>query len=106
MAKTHKRLGELLIQANAITPQDLSDAVDEQRRSGELLGATLVRMGVLSEAALMKALQSQLSTPLVDLAVEPADEQALALIKEDLARKYLAIPIRIDGRTTLVVAMA
>ena len=106
MGMPHKRLGELLIEANAITPQDLADAIEEQRRTGDLLGATLVRMGALSEPALMKVLQSQLGLPFVDLATEPADEQALSLIKEDLARKYVAIPLRIEGRSALVMAMA
>ncbi len=106
MPTAHKRLGELLVEANAITPQDLADAVAEQRKSGELLGATLIRMGVLSESALMKVLQSQLGMPLLDLDQESADEQALALIKEEIARKYTALPIRMDGRTSVVVAMA
>jgi type IV pilus assembly protein PilB len=106
MSKTYRRLGDMLVEADAITAQDLSNAIEQQRRSGELLGATLVRMGVLTESALMKVLESQLSMPLVDLNQETADEQALALVREELARKYTALPIRVDGRSTLVVAMA
>ena len=106
MAKPHKRLGDLLVEANCITPQDLDDAIVEQRRTGELLGAALIRMGVLSEQSLLKVLQVQLGLPFVDLQEESADEQALTLIKEDIARKYVALPLRIEGRSTLVVAMA
>ncbi|HEY3217086.1 MAG TPA: ATPase, T2SS/T4P/T4SS family [Candidatus Eisenbacteria bacterium] len=106
MTKEHKRLGDLLIEAELITPQDLSDAIAEQRRTGELLGATLIRMGRISEPVLMKHLQSQLGLPLVDLGQRVADEQALALIKEELARKYVALPLEIESRSTLVVAMA
>ena len=106
MATEHKRLGDLLIDENIITPQDLTDAIAEQRRSGELLGATLVRMGMVSESQLMKALQVQLGLPLMDLAEVVADEQALSLIKEDVARKYSALPLEIEGRKTLIVAMA
>jgi len=106
MSKPHKRLGDMLIEANVITPQDLSDAIQEQRRSGELLGATLVRLGILAETTLMKTLQEQLGLPLIDLNQESADEQALTLIREELARKYAALPMRVEGRSTLVVAMA
>ena len=105
MSKPHKRLGDMLIEANVITPQDLSDAIAEQRRSGELLGATLVRLGILAETTLMKTLEEQLGLPLIDLNQESADEQALALIREELARKYSALPVRIEGRSTLIVAM-
>ncbi|HYM81410.1 MAG TPA: ATPase, T2SS/T4P/T4SS family [Candidatus Limnocylindria bacterium] len=106
MPKEHKRLGELLIENQVITTQDLTDAIAEQRKSGELLGATLVRMGLVTEGVLMKHLQAQLGLTLVDLNDVVADEQAVALIKEELARKYLALPIEIEGRSTLVVAMA
>ena len=106
MAKAHKRLGDLLVEANCITSKDLADAIVQQRKTGELLGVTLIRMGVLSEQSLLKVLQVQLGLPFVDLQEEPADEQALTLIKEEVARKYVALPLRIEGRSTLVVAMA
>ncbi|NOT33985.1 MAG: Flp pilus assembly complex ATPase component TadA [Candidatus Eisenbacteria bacterium] len=105
MARDHKRLGDLLIDENILTPENLADAITEQRRSGELLGSTLVRMGLVTEHQLMKVLQLQLGLPLVDLAEVVADEQALSLIKEDLARKYSALPLELEGRKTLVVAM-
>ncbi|MFI5370403.1 MAG: ATPase, T2SS/T4P/T4SS family [Candidatus Eisenbacteria bacterium] len=106
MTHEHKRLGDLLIDENVITPQDLADAIDEQRKSGELLGATLVRMGLVTETQVARALQTQLGLPLVDLNEVVADEQAIALIKEELARKYAALPLEIEGRKTLLVAMA
>jgi type IV pilus assembly protein PilB len=106
MAREHKRLGDLLIEAKLISAQDLSNAIAEQRRSGELLGATLVRLGVVSEATLLRQLQAQLGLPLIDLLEVTADEQALALVREELARRYVALPIEIEGRSSLVVAMA
>jgi type IV pilus assembly protein PilB len=106
MAREHKRLGDLLIEAKLITPKNLTDAIDQQRRTGELLGATLVRMGLVAEGTLLKHLQQQLGLPLLDLGEVTADEQALTLVREDLARKYVALPIEIEGRSSLIVAMA
>jgi type IV pilus assembly protein PilB len=106
MTNEHRRLGDLLIGENVITPQDLTDAIEEQRRTGELLGATLVRMGLVTETQLAKALQIQLGLPLIDLDQVPADEHALALVTEELARKYAALPLEIEDRRTLRVAMA
>ena len=103
--KAHKRLGELLIEAKAISQQDLAAAISEQRKTGDLLGATLIRMGVLTEPALMKVLQAQLGMPLIDLNEDAADEQAISLIKEQMARKYVALPMRTESRN-LIVAMA
>jgi type IV pilus assembly protein PilB len=106
MASEHKRLGDMLLDAKAITSDQLETAITEQRRTGRMLGTTLLELGMIDEPQLMQLLQRQLGMPLVDLEVLPADELALAKIKEDMARRYVALPIEIEGRKTLVVAMA
>ena len=106
MATPHTRLGEMLIEAQLLQPEELDAAIAEQRTSGQMLGAVLIRLGYLREEQLMNLLQRQLGLPLVDLENTPADEQAVAKVKEELARKYLALPLEIEGRKTLVVAMA
>jgi len=106
MASEHRRLGDLLIEARLITVEQLERAIQEQKRSGQMLGATLVQSGVLTEKDLLGLLQKQLGLAIVDLEQVQPDEQALAMIKEDQAKKYLAIPVEIESRRTLVVAMA
>ena len=106
MANEHKRLGEMLTEANLLTPEQLNSAIAEQGKTGHMLGATLIKMGLLQESELLGLLQRQLGMPVLDLDVVPADEQALGKVKEEMARRYLALPIEIEGRNTLVVAMA
>ncbi len=106
MASPHKRLGEMLIESKLLSPEHLDTAIAEQKKSGQMLGAVLLRLGYLREDQLMALLQRQLGLPLVDLEATPCDEQALAKVKEDMARRYLALPLEIEGRRTLVVAMA
>ena len=106
MAKDHKRLGDVLLEERLITAEQLSAAIAEQRRSGQLLGATLVNMGFITEQDLLDRLQNQLGLKLVDLASVVIDEAALTHITEDLAKKYAALPIEVEGRSTLIVAMA
>src|SRR5262249_3275977 len=78
----------------------------EQKKSGRLLGATLIQMGLVAEKSLMGLLQRQLGLPLVDLELLAVDEQAVAKVKEELARKYQALPLEFEGRKTLIVAMS
>src|SRR6185369_11192589 len=106
MATGHKRLGELLIEAKLLSHEQLDRAIAEQKKTGQLLGATLIGMKLITEPDLMGLLQRQLGLPLVDLETLPVDEAALAKVKEDFARKYLALPVEIEGRKTLVVAMS
>jgi type IV pilus assembly protein PilB len=106
MASEHKRLGDLLLESGLVTTEQLEQAIAEQKKSGLQLGTQLMRSGAISENDLVQLLQRQLGLPLVDLEQTPADEAALAKIKEEQAKKYLALPIEIEGRKTLVVAMA
>ena len=94
MATGHKRLGELLIEAKLLSHEQINRAIAEQKKNGQLLGATLIGMGLITEQDLMGLLQRQLGLPLVDLDSLPVDEAAVAKVKEDMARKYLALPSR------------
>ncbi len=106
MPKDHKRLGDLLLEEKLITPEDLSAAVAEQRKTGQLLGSTLVQLGLVAEQTLLQCLHRQLGLPLIDLSTVTVDESTIALIKEEVAKKYLALPVAVEGRSNLVVAMA
>ena len=55
-----KRLGELLVERNAIQPSDLEKALYIQRTAGGKLGALLVRTGAISEDVLLATLSDQL----------------------------------------------
>ena len=106
MAPELRRLGDMLLEEKLITPEQLQRGVAEQRRTGQLLGAALVQLGILREVDLLRCLERQLGMPLVDVSEIEVDEQAVALVEEAIAQKYLALPIAIEGRSTLVVAMA
>ena len=105
MAGEYKRLGELLTEAKLIDERQLAKAIEEQRRSGSMLGAVLVRLGFLKEPDLLDLLHQQLHLPIVDLDLTAPDESALAKFDENQARKYLAIPLEV-GKKSLKVAMA
>jgi type IV pilus assembly protein PilB len=96
----------MLLDESLIAPGQLEQAIGEQRRTGELLGAALVRLGYVTDDVLIGCLHRQLGLPMVESGEIVAEEDAIALVKEDLARKYVAMPVRIDGRSTLQVAMA
>ncbi|WP_258359262.1 GspE/PulE family protein [Moorella sulfitireducens] len=100
-----RRLGDLLIAAGMITPAQLEEALREQKRSGERLGKVLVRLGFITEASILEVLEFQLGIPKVVLADYHLDPEVVRLVPEGLARRYQAIPIRLDGNR-LLVAMA
>ena len=101
-----KKLGEYLLEAGLVTDQQLKEALRRQRQTKEPLGHILSRTGMVSEADICSVLHSQLGLPIVDLQAIAIDEGVIRLIKEELAKKYTAIPIEVENRSTLRVAMA
>jgi type IV pilus assembly protein PilB len=103
---SRKKLGEYLLDAGLITDQQLKEALRRQRQTKEPLGHILARQGMVSEGDICRVLHQQLGLPIVDLESVAIDEQVIALIREDLAKKYTAIPIELENRNTIRVALA
>ena len=55
----HFKLGEKLMQAGLITRDQLEKALNEQRKSGGLLGANLIKLGFIKEKELLTFLKQQ-----------------------------------------------
>jgi type IV pilus assembly protein PilB len=100
-----KKLGECLIQAGLITEDDLQAALTEHKRTGERLGAVLVRLNLASERQIAKALAYQLGFPYLNLAENPPDPSVVTLIAKDVALKRSCVALRLD-KNLLTVAMA
>ncbi len=100
-----KKIGECLVQAGLITEADLQSALTEHKRSGERLGAVLVRMNLATERQIAKALAYQLGFSYVNLAENPPDPDAIILIPKEVALKRTCIAIARD-KNLLTVAMS
>ena len=99
-----KKLGDLLIRENLLTPADLERAKEDQRKKGGRLGEALVRLGLLDEQDLVRVLSKQYGIPSVDLASFEIDPEVVKLVPEDLVQKYRIMPINRVG-STLIVAV-
>jgi type IV pilus assembly protein PilB len=100
-----KKIGECLVQAGLITESDLQSALAEHKRSGERLGAVLVRMNLATERQIAKALAYQLGFSYVNLGENPPDPSAVVLISKEVALKRTCIAIGLE-KNQLTVAMA
>ena len=99
------KLGERLIAKGLITKRQLDSALAEQRKTNELLGKLLQRLGYVSEDKILAELAEQANIEKVDISSYTISPKAIRLLPEGLARSCGAIPLCIkDGR--LVVAMS
>ncbi|HWV19008.1 MAG TPA: GspE/PulE family protein [Rhodocyclaceae bacterium] len=87
------RLGDLLIQQNLLTADQLQLALTEQKRSGRRLGRIFVDSGYVTEGGIAKALAHQLKADFIDLQNFETRPELLKLLPEGPARRYRAIPL-------------
>ena len=98
-------IGECLRQAGIITEPDLQVALVEHKRSGERLGAVLIRLGLATERQIAEALAYQLGFEYVDFVVHPPDPAAVVLIPKEVALKRNCVAVAVQ-RKELTVAMS
>jgi type IV pilus assembly protein PilB len=99
------RLGDLLLEKNLISNEQLETALAEQRETGGKLGEILVNAGALDPQALAEALAGFFGLVVVNLRRDNVDPAVISLIPESMARQQLAIPVRFEG-DGLYVAVA
>ena len=100
-----KKIGECLIQAGLITDDDLQTALVEHKRTGERVGAVLVRLNFATEKQITKALAYQLGFPYASLTEEPPDPASIILIPKDVALKRVCVAVKLE-KNLLTVAMS
>ncbi len=98
-------IGECLRQAGIITEDDLQAALVEHKRSGERLGAVLIRLSLATERQIAEALAYQLGFAYADLVAHPPDSGAVILIPKDVALKRNCIAVSVE-KNVLTVAMS
>jgi type IV pilus assembly protein PilB len=99
------RLGELLIEANLITHDQLLQAIALQKLEGGRLGTILAKLGVVREEAISRCLGEQYGIPYIDLDTQTIAPEVIRLIHPGIVQKHLVIPVARVG-TTLTIAMA
>jgi type IV pilus assembly protein PilB len=98
-----KGLGDILIEENLVTRAQLESALEAQRQQGGKLTDILLKQGAINTEQMAIVLSIQLNLPLIDLKRHSVQPRALALIPEEMARKYTLIPLDIVNDSLLVV---
>ncbi|WP_324033318.1 GspE/PulE family protein [Shewanella yunxiaonensis] len=91
--KLKMRLGDLLVQEQIITEEQLLSALAEQKKTGRKLGRTLIDMAYISEDQLLQFLSQQLNIPLMDISRLAIPASVVNLLTEGQARRFRALVI-------------
>jgi general secretion pathway protein E len=99
------RLGEILIERNLITEEDLERALELQRERGDKLGKILTDLGFVAQRDVLAALSRQWDIPLVSLEGPPAVSPELETLSPKFLRQFRCLPIALyDHSVTLAMA--
>jgi type II secretion system (T2SS) protein E len=98
-------LGELIVRAGLLSSVQLDAALASARASGRRLGEVLVEDELVDERELAQIMAQQEGLEFVDLGKYDLDHDALDLLSESSARRYLALPYKLEG-TAVCVAIA
>jgi len=101
---TRKRLGEILLEEQVIGENELWAALQEQRRTGRLLGETLVEMGYASEEDVAGTIVMQFGMPYLSVGSYNITEEMQTVFPARLLRQYQFVPIDKIGNVLVVVA--
>ena len=101
-----KRLGDILVEGGAITAEQLQSVLERQKDTGKKIGQILIEDGIVSENKVAEVLSVQLKIPLVSLARYRPDVEALKLLPQSIAEKYLVMPLSVADDGSVAVAMA
>jgi type IV pilus assembly protein PilB len=105
MAMKRKMLGEMLIEAEAITKPHLDQALAEQQKIGKRLGEVLISLGLITEEKMAMVLGRQLDMPFLQLRDLMVEAEIVKIVPEALARKHRILPITIkNGELTIAMA--
>jgi len=96
-------LGELIVRAGLLSSVQLDAALAAARASGRRLGEVLVEDELVDERELAQIVAQQEGLEFVDLGKHDLDHEALDLLSESSARRYLALPYKLEGTAVCVV---
>lgn len=102
---TKKRLGEILIDAGLLVPEQVDEALKKQKETGELFGEILVKLGYVTETDIAKAIVTQFGFPFIRSTLYELDDDLIASFPIGMLKKHQFIPLdKIGNILTVIIA--
>lgn len=99
------QLGTALVGQGHLNPEQLNEALIEQKRSGRQLGRVLVENNYVSEEQIARTIADQLGMPYIDLRRFDVNPDIMRILSEMQARRFRAIILE-DRKDTYLVGLA
>lgn len=94
---TKKKLGEILISEEVITKDQLEIALEEQNKTGEMLGEILISMSAATEMDIAKAQASQFQLPFLYASRYTVTDKVKKLFPAHFIKSQRILPLDVFG---------
>jgi len=105
MMRSQPKLGDILVNAGAISDAQLVAALQTQRYTGKRLGEILISDNIITETRLAEALSTQLKLPMFTLTRYRPMPEAIKSVPRVVSERLQLIPLSISEGDLLLVAM-
>lgn len=102
--RSKKRLGDLLVNGNLISQDQLLRALVDQKKTGMKLGQFLIHKGIVKEMEVVTLISQQLNLERYEPQKYPLSASMAEIISREIAQKHQLAPIQKAGRL-LKIAM-
>lgn len=102
---TKKKLGEILVEQNLLTTEQVQDALRMQHQTGLMFGETLVQNKLISEEKIVAVLVAQFGIPYVKPSSYKIPKELLEIFEPQMMRRFQFVPMDSIGNV-LVIAIA
>ena len=92
-----KKLGEILIESELITEEQLENALTIQQGKNKKLGKVLIELGYVDEMQVAETLTKQLKLQMVNCNDYSPPKEVLALVSKTTAEQRLVLPLELNG---------
>lgn len=98
------RLGELLVDEELITGDELEEALKAQMIYGGRLGTNLIELGYIDDETLAYVLSEKLGLPYAHPGtLAEIDPKVISIVPKETAEKYKVVPVQVSKRRISVV---
>ena len=97
-----ERIGDILLDMKACTPQELQAGLQTQAIFGGRIGTNLIELGIIDEKQLAAALTKAYGVPCLAGEIEP-EEGAIEAVPASLVERFGFVPLHVDDRKMRVV---
>ena len=100
------RLGDLLIEQNVLTKEQLAQALQMQKGTNKKIGEILVEEGFITEEMIARALEAQMGLKSVQLRGLTVPAEIKNLVDGRLLKKYMVFPFEVDPYNANILHLA